>query len=178
VKIGWLADDIHTVIGGAELCVQMLLAEHPKRIEIVQCPPGDIVNGLDLYIIHNCTQYRIGEVVRAVREKPFVKVVYEQWYHGDPALRSWLLANANLLLFLSKPHLDTFPHPYDAPTALIPTIVDLQPFREAWQWGNDDRLPQGCEGSRRVGGGERYAGGLLRRWAAQVPSAHLRGAGT
>lgn len=136
LRVGWLADKIEDVIGGAELCEKHLRGSRPRRIEVVACPPGKIAEDVDVYAIHNCTQYRIADVVPKIRAKPVVKVVYEQWFHGEVALRQWLLTNSNLLLFLGQPHVDDFPHEFRAPHDLMPTIVNLDAFRAAAIWGN------------------------------------------
>lgn len=125
--LGWLADAETDVIGGAELCVRRLEATRPEDVEIVRCPPGHVVEGLDGYAIHNCTTYRFRDV-EPILNRPVVKVVYEQWPHGDPLLRRELLNRSAVALFLSPPHLEQFPYPVGCPVRLMPTIVDLSSF--------------------------------------------------
>jgi hypothetical protein len=56
MKIGWLADDTsHT--GGAELTQAEFRAAAPKGVEIVDCPPGGVMPGLERYVVHNCVKY-------------------------------------------------------------------------------------------------------------------------
>lgn len=129
-RLGWLYDKISDPIGGAELCVKELAEQVPDDIEIVDCPPGGIAEDVDAYAVHNCTQYRI-DAVGKLREKPVIKLVYEQWWHGDPVLKTWLLNYSNKLLFLSQPHVDDFEYPINSPYDLMPTIVNLDRFREA-----------------------------------------------
>jgi hypothetical protein len=132
MRVGWLADPETDVVGGAELCVRRLLETRPDDLEVVPCPPGGIRNDVDCYAIHNCTRYTLREFLADGRsEAPIVKVVYEQWWKGDPALRFFLLAASRVALFLSPAHLDTFPHTIEVPTIVTPTFVDLEPFGRA-----------------------------------------------
>lgn len=136
MRLGWLADPPSQIIGGAELCVEQLARDRPAGVEIVPCPPGGIVRDVDAYAVHNCTRYTLAEfLTTADRTRPILKLVYEQWWHGDPALRAYFLATSALALFLSPPHLVQFPHRIQCPTGIMPTIVDLEPFRDL----KDDR---------------------------------------
>jgi len=56
VRVGWLQDD-PGYVGGAELTARELRAAAPEGIEIIDCPPGEVEQGFDRYIVHNCTSY-------------------------------------------------------------------------------------------------------------------------
>jgi hypothetical protein len=131
LRVGWLADEVDTIVGGAELCVEELFYAKPEEVEIVPCrPPVFEEPDVDMYVVHNCTQYHVS-AIGSLAKRPTIKLVYEYWYHGNKALREWLLANATLLLFLGEPHRNSFPHIFTAPSDIMPTIVTLEPFRQA-----------------------------------------------
>jgi hypothetical protein len=132
MRVGWLADPETDVVGGAELCVRRLLETKPDDLQVVPCPPGSVRSDVDCYAIHNCTRYTFREFLADARpDAPIVKVVYEQWWKGDPALRFFLLTASRVALFLSPAHLETFPHRVEVETTITPTFVDLEPFRKA-----------------------------------------------
>jgi hypothetical protein len=57
-RVGWLADAA-TIKGGAELTQEEFRRAAPEGVEIVDCPPGGVVPGLDVYAIHNCITYSL-----------------------------------------------------------------------------------------------------------------------
>jgi glycosyltransferase involved in cell wall biosynthesis len=57
MKVGWLVDN-PGYIGGAELSQAEFRAAAPEGVEVVDCPPGGVVPGLDAYVVHNHTHYR------------------------------------------------------------------------------------------------------------------------
>ena len=59
MSVGWLQDN-PGYIGGAELTCQEFRAAAP--VEIVDCPPGGVVEGLEHYVAHNVVHYRIDDM--------------------------------------------------------------------------------------------------------------------
>jgi hypothetical protein len=49
MRIGWLADS-GGIVGGAELTTAEFRAAAPDGVEIVDCPHGAIITGLDAYV--------------------------------------------------------------------------------------------------------------------------------
>ena len=88
IRVGWLADD-GDYIGGAELTQSEFRAAAPDGVEIVDCPAGGVVRGLDRYAIHNCIRYTPGDLA-AIRDAPAVK------YHND--VGTWLTPECRELL--------------------------------------------------------------------------------
>lgn len=62
MRVGWLADDLGITIGGAELTQAEFRKAAPDGVEIVDCPPGGVVEGLNRYVIHNCVSYAPTEI--------------------------------------------------------------------------------------------------------------------
>lgn len=56
MRVGWLSDPPRYV-GGAELTQAEFRAATPEGVEVIDCPPGGVVSGLDRYVIHNFTAY-------------------------------------------------------------------------------------------------------------------------
>jgi glycosyltransferase involved in cell wall biosynthesis len=73
MRVGWLQDD-PGYVGGAELTAQELRDAAPDGIEIVDCPPGGVVDGLDTYVVHNCMFYAADE---QPRNAPVVRFVHD-----------------------------------------------------------------------------------------------------
>ena len=53
MRVGWLHDD-PGFLGGAELTMVEFAAAAPAGVEIVECPPGDVDQDLDRYVVGNC----------------------------------------------------------------------------------------------------------------------------
>lgn len=71
MKVGWLHDP-QSYVGGAELTQADFRAAAP--VEVIDCPPGGVVEGLDLYVAHNVTAYTLSDV------EPISEL---RWYHHD-----------------------------------------------------------------------------------------------
>lgn len=61
-------------LGGAELTAKELRAAVPDGVEIVDCPPGDVAAGLDVYAAHNCMLYQPEE---QPLDAPVVRFVHD-----------------------------------------------------------------------------------------------------
>lgn len=85
MRIGWLADQVSDAIpGGAELTAAEFAAAAPGDVQIVKCPPGEVIPGLDRYVIHNCVLYTLDELEAAITgDVPVVKY----WHDVGPWLR-------------------------------------------------------------------------------------------
>lgn len=126
MRVGWLGDH-HDWQGGAELTMQAFKDAAPKGVDITDCPPREVKPGLDRYVIGNCTQYTMHDLV-PLSGKPVFKYVNDVWPHGDDAVRSALLETATLI-FCSPLHRDRFPHKCEG-GEIIPPPIDLDRFRE------------------------------------------------
>lgn len=116
MKIGWL-QDASDYTGGAELTAKAFRDAAPSDVSIIYCPAGDIKDA-DAYIVQNCTTYP-ESTIEAISGKPVVKYVHDQWPHGSPTLRSWLLENAQLI-FCSPLHRSRFPYPIQPDVSNVP----------------------------------------------------------
>lgn len=56
MRVGWLHDD-PGYLGGAELTMREFAAAAPDDVELVPCPAGDVLQGLDCYVVGNCMTY-------------------------------------------------------------------------------------------------------------------------
>lgn len=75
MKVGWLSDP-SPYVGGAELTQADFRAAAPDGVEVVDCPPGEVAEGLDLYVANNVTAYTLADV------EP-VSAADLRWYHHD-----------------------------------------------------------------------------------------------
>lgn len=90
-RIGWLADEAGYV-GGAELTTAEFRAAAPEGVEIVDCPPGAVVKGLDAYVIQNCVLYTPKDLERTTGS--VTKFWHDVGPHLQPGVREWLNTNA------------------------------------------------------------------------------------
>lgn len=125
MRIGWIADQ-PGYIGGAELTQQEFRNAAPDGVEIVDCPTGGVVPGLDTYCVHNVTRYKPEDFQRI--SAPVV------WFHHDlscwikPGVQEWLDNNA-IHLFCSPAQRDR----YGLDGECIPPPVDLDRYRPTRQ---------------------------------------------
>jgi glycosyltransferase involved in cell wall biosynthesis len=152
VKVGWLADVVEGV-GGAELTQAELRAAAPDGVEVIDCPPGAVVIGLDAYAIHNCVDYRPADL-RAIGGKPAVKYWNDVGPWLDPDVRVMLGAARSVCCSpLQADHMGII----DA-AQLIPPPVDLDRFEAAAASVNGDRAGSVCVASwRNLGKGAALA---------------------
>lgn len=90
MRVGWLQDD-HGYIGGAEMTAAEFRAAAPDDVEIVDCPPGQIDYGCEVYIAHNAVLYDVAELEPLQR---VVKYAHDMFPHDLRGSREWLRQNA------------------------------------------------------------------------------------
>jgi len=155
MRVGWLAD-VASYVGGAELTQAEFRAAAPEGVEIVDCPVGGVVQGLDRYAVHNCVSYPPEDLML---DAPAFK------YHND--VGSWLTPAhwAALNKYTAPICCSPLQAEYmrlDA--ALIPPPVNLERFTRADANSNGNRCGQVCVGSwRNLGKGPHN----VMEWAAQ-----------
>ena len=143
MRIGWLADEA-SYVGGAELTQAEFRAAAPDTVEIIDCPPGGVVEGLDRYAVHNCVDYTV-EDLAPIRDAPAVK------YYND--VGTWLRPDRRELLdeharpVCCSPLQAEYMGFVDA--ALIPPPVNLDRFEQAAASVNGDRAGTVSVGSWR-----------------------------
>ena len=131
MRIGYLKDPGIGIIGGAELSADAIVQAAPKGVEMLHVLVGqEPAQECDAFLVFNCAHYD-ASAIRYMTGKPVVKRVADYWPHGDAELRTWLLERSQRLVFLSKPHLDAFPHTCGTKTALCPPPVDVERFEQA-----------------------------------------------
>jgi glycosyltransferase involved in cell wall biosynthesis len=155
-RIGWLADKGPTV-GGAELTQAEFRAAVPDAIEIVDCPPGEVRDDCDIYVIHNCVLYEPADF-EVIGTRFAVKYHHDVGPHVRPEVKDWLRENT----------IEVCCSPIQAEymglaAACIPPPVDLQRFRDAAETVNGDR-----RGAVSVGSWRNYGKAPHRaaEWAA------------
>lgn len=118
--VGWLADrGTHDgMLGGAEYTAQELLAAKPEGVEVVDCPPGAVTRGLDVYVVHNCWTYTRQDL-RALRDGPVVRFVHD---HRGPGPVD--ASSDKLRIFYSPLQRDRV----GLAGHLIPAPIDLERF--------------------------------------------------
>lgn len=117
MRCGWLADPGNQ--GGAELTQAEFKATAPDGVEVVDCPPGDVERGLDVYVVHNHLTYSPDDL-RWVRGR----VV--RYFHD---MRPQLVLNPDVEVFCSPLQRDRFGA--NGKSHTIPPPVNQQPFRDA-----------------------------------------------
>jgi glycosyltransferase involved in cell wall biosynthesis len=132
IRIGWLADIPYTYKGGAEMAAAELAAAVPDWAQIVPCPPGQVADDCNVYVIHNCFQYK-KNLIDTLEGHKVVKVLHDLWPNGDNQLRLWLLDNAERIIFTSKLQIERFAWKQfmGAPFSFCPPPVDAERFIEA-----------------------------------------------
>jgi glycosyltransferase involved in cell wall biosynthesis len=127
MRVGWLADK-PPYVGGAELTQAEFRAAAPDDVEVVDCPAGEVVPGLDHYCIFNCVGYSYDEVISSSADTRITRFWSDVAPEGSRKLTRWLLDNATNV-FCSPLHLEKFPHPRIRTPRVIPPPVDLDRFR-------------------------------------------------
>lgn len=57
MRVGWCHDS-PGYVGGAELTMEEFKAAAPEDVEVIDCPSGNVLQGLDRYVVGNCQTYR------------------------------------------------------------------------------------------------------------------------
>lgn len=118
MRVGWLHDD-PGYVGGAELTMREFAAEAPADVELVPCPPGEVAQGLDCYVVGNCQLYGAADVPKG----PVVR------YHHDVSTAAFDHAlEPRLHLFTSPQHYEYMPHTKGV-CQVVPPALDLAPYR-------------------------------------------------
>jgi hypothetical protein len=141
-RIGWLAD-APSYVGGAELTQAEFRAASPPGVEIIDCPPGGVVEGLDAYAIHNSVTYPL-EDLEAITAPAF-RYWNDVGPHMHPGVRDWLTQHATSIC--CSPAQATYMGLEDV--ALVPPPVDLARFTRAGEAVNGDRTGAVSVGSWR-----------------------------
>ncbi|MDP3938743.1 MAG: hypothetical protein Q8R92_11505 [Deltaproteobacteria bacterium] len=146
MKVGWLSDKSEYT-GGAELTASEFRAAAPEGVEIVDCPPGEVVPELDTYVVHNCTTY--GEYPERT-DGPVARYLHDLrggFNEGDE------------LIFCSPAQQDR----YNLGGHLIPPPLDLQAFRPARQQPTEIKREGACCVGAFMNPGK--GGHLVSEWA-------------
>jgi glycosyltransferase involved in cell wall biosynthesis len=157
MRVGWLAD-VPDLPGGAEFTQTEFRVAAPEHVEIVDCLPGAVLPGLDLYVIHNCVQYTL-EDLQAIGDAPSVRYWHDVGPWITPECREWLDGHARYAC-CSPAQADYM----GIQAKLIPPPVDLARFAEAAEHVNGDRSGAVSVGSWRNHG---KAPHKVAEWAAQ-----------
>lgn len=124
MKVGWISDD-PAYLGGAELTQREFRDARPDDVEIIDCPPGGVVAGLDRYVAHNVTQYAaddLGEVEQIT------------WYHHD--LSPWIHPDVRRLLDEQSVHIFCSPiqrERYGRDGLCVPPYLNADAYRPSRQ---------------------------------------------
>lgn len=144
MKVGWLVDWTEAT-GGAELTQAEQRAAAPTGIEIIDCPPGEVVPDLDRYVIQNCVRYSL-EDLRALTDRPAVKMWHDvgPWLKED--VRGWLDWHARPICCspIQVEHMG-----FPSETICIPPPLDLKRFEDAAARVNGERAGAVSVGSWR-----------------------------
>lgn len=166
MRVGWLADD-PGYIGGAELTQAEFRAAAPEDVEIVDCPPGGVVPGLDRYVAHNIVHYGPEDIDATLRR-------FLTWYHHD--LSPFVDAEVRDLLDDSANHIFCAPEHmqrYGVEGACIPPAVDLARFKPPRQSRKRRKGTCSIAGWRNPGKGSVQ----LAEWAAENGPVDVYGSG-
>jgi glycosyltransferase involved in cell wall biosynthesis len=168
MRIGWLVDYTDAP-GGAELTQGEFRDAAPDNVTIVDCPPGDVDEFCDRYVIQNCVRYTLADLART-EGRPVVKYWHDvgPWIKDD--VRAWLDANTRAVCCspIQAEHMGL------EKATCIPPHVDLTRFEEAASRMNGDRSGAVCIGSWRNHG---KAPHKAAEWAASNGSIDFFGGG-
>ena len=137
MRVGWLADTTD-VLGGAELTQAEFRAAAPEGVEVVDCPPNGVVQGLDRYVVQNCVKYTEADLQRI--NASTVKYWHDVGPHLQDGVRDWIALTAKQICC----------SPIQAEymglggALLIPPPVDLSRFEAAATQVNGNRQDRTC----------------------------------
>lgn len=126
MRVGWLSDQC-TYIGGAERTQAEFRAAAPDYVEVVDCPAGGVVQGLDRYVINNCVTYSPEEL--CPQRLGALTPVFKYWNDIGPHITPEQHGALALATPVCTSPLQADRMKLDA--VLIPPAVPLDPFREA-----------------------------------------------
>jgi hypothetical protein len=170
MRVGWLADSA-SYLGGAEFTSAEFKAAAPDGVEIVDCPHGAVIEGLDCYVIQNCVQYDMADL-EATRIENVVKYWHDVGPHLRPEVRQWLDINASSIC--CSPLQMKFMEPATTVVDMIPPAIDLSRFEQAAASSNGNR-----HGNVSVGSWRNYgkAPHRVAEWGAQNGGVNFYGGG-
>jgi len=168
MRIGWLADKA-SVLGGAELTQDEFRQAAPEGVEIVDCPPGGVVEGLDRYVVQNCVTYSVADLEN-IGDAHTTKFWHDVGPHVQPGVRDWL-DEADVIVCCSP--LQAADMGLDDAT-LIPPPVDVQRFAEVAARINGNRGGNVSVASWRNFG---KAADMVKRWAQENGGVDFYGGG-
>jgi hypothetical protein len=169
VRVGWLADSAG-VLGGAELTSAEFKAAAPDGVEIVDCPHGAVIEGLDAYVIQNCVMYERDEL-EVLSGEYITKYWHDVGPHLQAGVHDWLATYAGMI-FCSPLQAEFMVH--DPGEVCIPPPVNLSRFEQAAASSNGNR-----KGSVSVGSWRNYgkAPHRVAEWGAQNGGVDFYGGG-
>lgn len=132
MRVGWLADQ-PTSPGGAELTQAEFRQAAPDTVEIVDCPPGRVLGGLDCYILHNIVSYPLTDL-QALSHRRVIKYNHDVGPWLQPEVVKWLRRHA-VQVCCSPIQADHM----GVAAQLIPPPVDLDRFERAAEQANGSR---------------------------------------
>lgn len=153
-RIGWI-NDVPPYIGGAELTQRDFKAGAPEGVEIIDCFPGEVVEGLDYYVAHNITDFIPAH---------FPELKRVTWYHHD--LSCYIDPEVRALLHKQAKHIFCSPmhrEKYGLDGECIPPFIDLQALKPPRQ---SKRRRKGTCSIAQWRGPTKGAG-LVEKWAAE-----------
>jgi glycosyltransferase involved in cell wall biosynthesis len=125
LKVGWLVGK-PAYTGGAELTQAEFRLAAPEGVEVVNCPPGGVVE-CDRYVAHNVVPYEMDDMA-PLSSRPVVKYQHDVWPQGQADVRRFLLERARLI-FTSPLHKERFPWPHKDDGVCIPPPVNVDRFK-------------------------------------------------
>lgn len=106
MRIGWLQDFTFAERpGGAQKAVEQYRAAAPADVEIVPCPPGAVVEGLDSYLTFLVKRYSDADLEYVQRQR-FIRCGFDWWppEDGQAHWRNPLAEKALLNIWMSPLH--------------------------------------------------------------------------
>lgn len=166
MKVGWLADD-PGYKGGAELTQQEFRDAAPEGVEVIDCPPGEVVPGLDRYVAHNVVQYRRPDLDR-IGTAPITWFHHDLSPYVDGEVRQWLHRFAS--------HIFCSPlqrKKYGIDGGCIPPALDLDRYKPTRQINRHRKGACSIAGWRNPGKGAQQ----LHEWALDNEQVDVYGTG-